>query len=44
MVKNVLDPSLEESQTDAKVRRARGEFVRGISGFRGVLGEPDFPA
>lgn len=37
--------SVEESQTDAVARRANGEFVRGVSGFRSVLGEdPDFPA
>ena len=37
--------SVEESQKDAATRRAKGEFVRGVSGFRSVLGEdPDFPA
>lgn len=37
--------SVEEAQTDAVARRAKGEFVRGISGFRSVLGEdPDFPS
>ena len=37
--------SIEESQKDAAARRANGEFVRGVSGFRSVLGEdPDFPA
>lgn len=37
--------SVEESQIGATTRRAKGEFVRGISGFRSVLGEdPDFPA
>lgn len=37
--------SIEEAQTDAAARRAKGEFVRGVSGFRSVLGEdPDFPA
>ncbi len=40
-----VDTSVEESQTSAVERRAKGEFVRGISGFRSVLGEdPDFPA
>lgn len=35
----------EESQKDAAARRAKGEFVRGVSGFRSVLGEdPAFPA
>lgn len=37
--------SVEESQTDAAERRAKGEFVRGVSQFRSVLGDdPDFPA
>ncbi|MEP2534239.1 glutathione S-transferase C-terminal domain-containing protein [Shimia sp.] len=37
--------STEESQTNAKQRRASGEFVRGISGFRHSIGpDPDFPA
>jgi putative glutathione S-transferase len=37
--------SIEEAQTDAAARRAKGEFVRGVSGFRSVLGEDtDFPA
>ncbi len=37
--------SVEEAQTDIAARRAKGEFVRGVSGFRSVLGEdPDFPA
>lgn len=37
--------STEESQTDALARRAKGEFVRGVSGFRSVLGEDkNFPA
>lgn len=35
--------STEEDQTDAKARRARGEFVRGISGFRHAIGDPEFP-
>ena len=39
-----VDTSKEEAQTDAALRRAKGEFVRGVSGFRSVLGEdPDFP-
>ena len=39
------DTSVEESQRDAAARRAKGEFVRGVSGFRSVLGiDPDFPA
>lgn len=36
--------SVEESQMDAPARRAKGEFVRGVSGFRNALGDPDFPA
>jgi glutathionyl-hydroquinone reductase len=38
------DTSVEESQTDAAKRRKKGEFVRGVSGFRNVLGSADFPA
>ncbi|MEL6947160.1 MAG: glutathione S-transferase C-terminal domain-containing protein [Pseudomonadota bacterium] len=36
--------SVEEDQTDAAARKARGEFVRGVSGFRHAIGDPDFPA
>ncbi|MGI9356757.1 MAG: glutathione S-transferase C-terminal domain-containing protein [Rhizobiaceae bacterium] len=37
--------AVEESQTNAASRRAKGEFVRGVSQFRNVLGESsDFPA
>ncbi|MEL7452914.1 MAG: glutathione S-transferase C-terminal domain-containing protein [Pseudomonadota bacterium] len=40
-----INTSVEEAQNDAAARRANGEFVRGISGFRSILGqEPDFPA
>ena len=43
--KTDVDTAIDESQTDAVARRAKGEFVRGISGFRARLGEdPDFPA
>lgn len=38
------DVSTEEDQWDAKARRARGEFVRGISGFRHAIGDAEFPA
>lgn len=38
------DTSVQEDQTDAKDRRARGEFVRGVSGFRQTIGDPDLPA
>jgi putative glutathione S-transferase len=41
----MTEASKEESQKDAATRRAKGEFVRGVSGFRSVLGQdPDFPA
>ena len=38
------DISTQEDQADAAARRKRGEFVRGVSGFRHALGDPDFPA
>lgn len=41
--KNV-NTSIEESQKDAQTRRTQGEFVRGVSGFRGQLGDAEFPA
>ncbi len=37
------DTSVQEDQDNAKQRRARGEFVRGVSGFRRAIGDPDFP-
>ena len=37
------DTSVQEDQTDAKKRRAQGEFVRGVSGFRNAIGDPTFP-
>lgn len=37
------DISTQEDQTDAKSRRASGEFVRGVSGFRHAIGNPEFP-
>ena len=37
------DNATQENQTKAKERRARGEFVRGVSGFRHAIGDPDFP-
>ncbi len=43
-MKKPMDTSVEENQTGAVRRRAKGEFVRGVSGFRSVLGDPDFPA
>ncbi|UZD91991.1 glutathione S-transferase C-terminal domain-containing protein [Cognatishimia activa] len=41
----MTNDATEESQNDASCRRSRGEFVRGVSGFRSVLGQgKDFPA
>lgn len=37
------DNAIEEDQKDAAGRRAAGEFVRGVSGFRHALGDADFP-
>jgi putative glutathione S-transferase len=37
------DISTEEDQSDAGKRRARGEFVRGVSGFRHAIGDAGFP-
>ena len=44
MTQKTSSTSVEEDQTDAKARRARGEFVRGLSGFRQAIGDPEFPA
>ncbi len=45
MAKTISDASVEEAQANASERRAKGEFVRGVSGFRSVLGQDaDFPA
>ena len=38
------DRSTEEDQTAIRQRRARGEFVRGVSGFRQAIGDAEFPA
>ena len=38
------DSSIQENQTNAAKRRAQGEFVRGLSGFRGAIGDAEFPA
>ncbi|WP_164661269.1 glutathione S-transferase C-terminal domain-containing protein [Tropicibacter sp. Alg240-R139] len=38
------DRSTQEDQTGAKTRRAQGEFVRGVSGFRHSIGDSEFPA
>lgn len=37
------DNATEQDQTDASERRARGEFVRGVSAHRNWLGDEDFP-
>lgn len=44
MTKAGKNASVEEDQSDAAGRRARGEFVRGVSRFRHAIGDPDFPA
>ncbi len=44
MAKQPIDSSKEESQIDAASRRARGEFVRGVSGFRSAVGDGEFLA
>jgi hypothetical protein len=36
------DASVQEYQRDAAVRRARGEFVRGVSGFGTPSAIPTF--
>ena len=33
----------EEGQANAAARRAKGEFVRGVSAFRHAIGDADFP-
>ncbi len=38
------DTSKEESQANSHQRRLKGEFVRGVSGFRHSIGDADFPA
>ncbi|WP_299658097.1 glutathione S-transferase C-terminal domain-containing protein [uncultured Tateyamaria sp.] len=39
------DASTQEDQANAAQRRQKGEFVRGVSRFRNVIGDtPDFPA
>ncbi len=40
----MTDRSKQEDQSNAELRRARGEFVRGVSGFRHAIGDTDFPA
>ena len=43
-MKKPVNVGVEENQKNASNRRAKGEFVRGVSGFRGVIGDADFPA
>ena len=42
MIKSPLNTSIEETQKNATKRRVSGEFVRGVSGFRHAIGDPDF--
>ena len=44
MKKPTINTSIEENQTSAASRRAKGEFVRGLSGFRNILGDKEFSA
>ncbi len=44
MTSEPVDTSTEESQSDALARRKKGEFVRGVSGFRSAVGDAKFPA
>ena len=44
MIGSEVDTAMQEDQSDAAARRARGEFVRGVSGFRHAIGDPEFPA
>ena len=41
---NSASTATEEDQSDAAARRAKGEFVRGVTGFRNAIGDADFPA
>ena len=44
LAENRSQTSVEEDQTAAQDRRAKGEFVRGVSGFRNAVGDVNFPA
>ncbi|MFT7212352.1 MAG: putative glutathione S-transferase, partial [Granulosicoccus sp.] len=44
MTSKFTDISKEESQENADSRRSKGEFVRGVSGFRNALGDAQFPS
>ncbi len=39
----VKDSATQEDQSNAQGRRAKGEFVRGVSGFRHAISDPEFP-
>ncbi len=43
LIKTSPQTSVEEDQTSAASRREKGEFVRGVSGFRSVLDDVNFP-
>ncbi len=43
MTDKAVDTSVEEAQTDSAKRRAKGEFVRGVSQFRSNIGDAAFP-
>lgn len=43
MTRGPSDSSVQEDQTNAATRRAQGEFVRGVSGFRHSIGDVAFP-
>ena len=40
---SLINSSVEENQNDAVQRRKKGEFVRGLSGFRHAIGDLEFP-
>lgn len=42
MTTKTVNTSVEEHQNDVTARREKGEFVRGVSGFRNVFGDTDF--
>ena len=44
MTSKPTDISKEESQANAGSRRVKGEFVRGVSGFRNSVGDAEFPS
>ncbi|MEM8592960.1 MAG: glutathione S-transferase C-terminal domain-containing protein [Pseudomonadota bacterium] len=41
---SMTEISTEEAQEGADARRKKGEFVRGVSGFRHAIGDAEFPA